>query len=292
VPASHGVVYAATGPGYTELAAQSARSLRAAMPGMAVDLWTDQDGVAGPFDRVHRLRHPGVRPKFEALADSRFDRTVCLDADTLVLAPFGDVFELSDRFDLALAHDQGRNNNHNQRIWRRPMPPSFPQLNTGVVLSGGAPEVRALFAEVGRVIRDEGLTSDQPVLRELLYLSRLRLAVLPPEYNLMYPRLLETQGQDACAPRILHSRRLHRHIRGDERRIRTVAETVGPDLAAHFERLRRADRTLDRTLDRAGRVSVTPLADTGILGGLRRLLLDLKTELVVLRNRGRRKDTP
>ena len=42
------------------------------------------------------------------MAETRFERTLFLDADTRVMAPLGDLFDVLKRFDCAMAHDVRR----------------------------------------------------------------------------------------------------------------------------------------------------------------------------------------
>ena len=88
-----GVIYVASGTDYRDLAIASARSLRAVEPGLAMDLFTDTPDAVPPglFDMLHPIARPEPRSKLTCMAATRFDRTLFLDADTLVLAPLGDV---------------------------------------------------------------------------------------------------------------------------------------------------------------------------------------------------------
>jgi len=45
---------------------------------------------------------------------------------------------------------------------------------------------------------------DQVTLRELLWLSDLRIATLPPEYNLRFKKYLKIWEGDEAQPKILH----------------------------------------------------------------------------------------
>ncbi|TMV58340.1 hypothetical protein FGG78_36505, partial [Thioclava sp. BHET1] len=103
-----GVIYVARGAGYLDLAERSATSLRACNPGLAVDLFTDQPEVApGLFDQVRPIPE-GVTSKLACLPETRFERTLYLDCDTLILAPFADLFTVLERFELAVTHDVRR----------------------------------------------------------------------------------------------------------------------------------------------------------------------------------------
>ena len=95
---SAGVVLVATGAEtYIELAARAAASVKRHCPGLPVDLYTDADRQLPAFDRVHRLDDPWFRSKIDALLNSRFARTLYMDADMLALADFRDVFEVLER---------------------------------------------------------------------------------------------------------------------------------------------------------------------------------------------------
>ena len=238
-----GYVFAATGEGYTALAARAAETLRAAAPNAAIDLYTDRLDAGGPFDAVHRLDDAFFRPKFEALLRSRFHRSVYLDADVWVVADPSDVFDLLDRFDLALAHDPYRATEHATTPWRRPLPAAFPQYNSGVIGARRSPATEALWRAVVAGVRG-GVARDQGVLRECLWESDLRIATLPEEYNLMGLRALNVMSSDTAAPRVIHSPRLHATFRRNRAAVRTLSDLLGPRAAAQVGRLVASDLTL------------------------------------------------
>jgi hypothetical protein len=140
------------------------------------------------------------------MRESRFERTLYLDADLMVLADLGDVFEVLDRFDFALCHDQLRNSVHARREYRIPLPNAYPQFNGGVVAFRRSPETLDFIDTWRTAIQDHGIHKDQPSLRELLWQSRLRVATLPPEYNLWdLARIDLMRPKHHSAPRIIHS---------------------------------------------------------------------------------------
>ena len=229
-----GVLYVATGPDYRALAEASARSLRAVEPGLPVDLFTDDPGAAaaGLFDAVHRIEDPHPRSKLDCLGRSRFDRTLFLDADTLVLGPLGDLFDVLDRFELALAHDVRRATELIRENAGAPTPYAFPQLNSGVLLYRRSPRMRAFFAEWARRFVESGGTRDQPVLKAMLWEGDLRFWVLPPEFNLRRVTLLDAWEPGDALPTILHSHRLMDHMRGGAPRISDPVALVEAERAA------------------------------------------------------------
>ncbi|GGH61641.1 hypothetical protein GVY41_15980 [Frigidibacter albus] len=259
-----GVVFAATGEGFTRLAIEAARSLRATNPGLAVDLFTDGPVDDPVFDRVHQLGRSWFRPKFEALRRSRFQRTICLDADVIIVADLRDVFEVLGRFDLVATHEQRRNTASAMRQLTRPMPAAFPQINGGMIGIRQSPATLAFIDLVERTMVEGNHGRDQYVLRELLFDSDLRIWVLPPEYNLMAVRQVEVQGTKFTAPRVLHLPRLHDHVKGSTKRLESPAAVIGPALWRHIQRMIAADMTLGGTGKRLARP-----VDRGVFGSLR-----------------------
>lgn len=235
-----GVIYVATGAAYRELAEASARSLRAVEPDLPVDLFTDapETVAAGLFDEVHRIADPHPRSKLDCMAETRFARTLFLDADTLVLAPLGDLFDLLERFELALAHDVRRSSELIRESAGEPKPYAFPQLNSGVLLYRRSPTMLAFLTEWARRFAESGGMRDQPILKEMLWESDLRFWVLPPEFNLRRVTLLDAWEPEDARPTILHSHRLMDHMRGQGPRISDPAELVAAEremLAVEWE---------------------------------------------------------
>jgi hypothetical protein len=229
-----GVIYVATGADYRDLATASARTLRAVEPDLPVDLFTDAPEAVEPglFDAVHLIANPHDRSKLDCLTLSRFARTLFLDCDTLVVNPLGDLWDILDRFDLALAHDVRRRTELIRAGHAVTTPYAFPQLNSGVMLYRRSPAMDAFFAEWVRRYVEAGLYRDQPVLKDLLWESDLRFYVLPPEFNLRRVTLLDAWEPGDARPTILHSHRLMDHMRSGGARISDVLALVDAERAA------------------------------------------------------------
>jgi hypothetical protein len=245
--ASRGVVLVATGAEtYIALAARAAASVRRACPGLAVDLFTDRPRDLAVFDRVHVLENPWFRSKIDALIGSRFARTLYMDADMLALADFRDVFEVLDRFDVALAQDWYRNSALHHSFWRKPLPPAFPQFNGGLIALRRNPATTAFLQDWAAAIRESGTGRDQISLRELLWDSELRIATLPEEYNLLWIQGLRYWTTLFAAPRIIHSPRFHRDFARYARAKDPAAARIGLVAASKLPMLLAADRGLAR----------------------------------------------
>lgn len=209
-----GVIYVAKGPGYLDLAERSVRSLRALHPGLEVDLFTDQVASPGLFDRVLPIP-PGPTPKLACLTETRFDRTLYLDCDTLILAPLGDLFAVADRFELALAHDMRRTSALIRESHLERLPYAFPQMNSGVMLYRKSKAMWDFLHDWRRRYHQAGRGRDQVSLHDLLWASDLRFYVLPPEFNLRRVTELDAWEPLDARPTILHSHRLLQHLRSN-----------------------------------------------------------------------------
>jgi hypothetical protein len=219
-------------------------------PGLEVDIFTDQVFDMPIFDCIHHLDDPWRRSKIDAMATSRFDKTLYLDADLFVIADIRDLFEVLDRFDMAMAHDPIRNGERCHTFWRKLLPNAFPQFNSGVIAYRHSTEVINLIKSWSVIVRENDFHRDQAVLRELVWESDLRVTTLPQEYNLMRYRELHLWKTHSSAPRIIHSTQLHRHFTKNKRRIDTLEELLGPLITSKLSLLLSADRGLARMAGR------------------------------------------
>lgn len=227
-----GVIYVARGAGYLDLAIASAQSLRALEPAILIDIFTDVEVPANaPFDNVAPIPHSGTRDKIACMVRTRFDCTLFLDCDTLVLAPLGDLFRLLTRVDLAVAHDVRRVSALIQESGIPDVPEAFPQFNTGVLLYRHTPLVQQFMADWAARYVALGVGRDQVSFRDLMWLGDLRYHVLAPEYNLRRVTELDAWEPMDARPTILHSHRLLQHLRGQGPRLRDLAEIL------HLERV-------------------------------------------------------
>jgi hypothetical protein len=272
-----GVIYVASGAAYLDLARASARSLRAVEPDLPVDLFTDDPDAPdlGMFDMVHRIDNPEPRSKLTCMAQTRFERTLFLDADTLVVAPLGDLFDLLERFDCAMAHDVRRASTLVQEGLTEATPYAFPQLNSGVLLYRRSRAMLAFLREWAARFKAAGVGRDQIILKDMLWQSDIRFYVLPPEFNLRRVTMLDAWEPLDARPTILHSHRFMDHMRGAGPRISDPATLVAAERVAHAAEWAVAsvpDDALAR-FDAAQRQiagAVAPARPAGAVGGHRR----------------------
>lgn len=242
-----GFIFATTGPLHTEMARRAAATVAAHHPDIPIDLFTDQTVSDPVFSEIHQLDYQGARPRFEGLERTRFDRTIALDSDLFVVAPIQDVFDVLDRFDIALAHDQRLNIfSHTLVDGDARVPPAFPQFNSGVIAIRRTPAVQRFVGDWRTAFEGSGQRIDQPSLRQTLYESDLRISTLPPQYNLIDPDLARGWDSRTASPRILHSVRIKDHAAAGHPAT-NPREVYGDDVMDWIADMQRADGTLSRT---------------------------------------------
>ncbi|ARO13464.1 hypothetical protein BVG79_00104 [Ketogulonicigenium robustum] len=250
-----GVIYVATGAGYRDLAVASATSLRAHEPHLQIDIFTDDlsDPALAIFDQVHLVDNPEPRSKLLYMQKTRFDHTLFLDADTLVVAPLGDVFDLLQQFDMALAHEVRRNGTLVNEGLEEQTPRAFSQLNSGVLLYRRTPAVLAFLAEWHQRFKAAGVPRDQIILKDMLWRTDLRYYVLPPEFNLRRVTELDAIEPLDMAPTVLHSHRLMDHMRAGAPRISDPAALMRAERAMLVQEWRDAGAPLTEDDDALAR---------------------------------------
>ena len=203
-----GIVFVATGARYIACAENAARSVRKHMPDVPIALFTDakQLGVSlnEVFDPVIELESVHHRSKVDCLMKSPFERTLFLDADIRVLEDVSELFDLLERFDIAMAHAHARNRPATRTVWNQSLCDAFPQFNTGVIAVRRNAQTQTLLQDWSDSYVAAGFRKDQVTLRELLWSSELRVATLPPEFNIRYPKNLWLWSKREARPRICH----------------------------------------------------------------------------------------
>ena len=199
-----GVLFIATGEIHVEAARRAALSVRRLNPSLRLGLFSDLRPSDGVFDDWSRVTDPHERSKVDFLPRTPYRDTLYLDTDVRVVADLGDMFRLLERFDFALAQVVRWQKAFYQRSWIEDVPSSFPQHNGGVILYRSTPEVIAFFEAWRDNYHEAGFKEDQVTLRELLWTTPLRLATLPPQFNMRSYTLIDRLFSQRADPRILH----------------------------------------------------------------------------------------
>jgi len=207
---SRGVIYVATGRKFVDEALISICSVKKHMPDLSISLFTDRrELVLSPpvgIDSVFLLQDVtrSCRDKIKPLADSPYDKTLFLDSDTYLCEPVYELFEMLDRFDIALAQAPDR-----CQYDLPSLPDCFTELNSGVIAFRKSTQVSDLLIQWEETFMqmldvDSKSYRDQHSLRDSLYRSTIQFFVLPPEYN--FRTICPNFAGKNCKVKIIHGR--------------------------------------------------------------------------------------
>ena len=214
---SNGILYITYGRKYVSAAIHSATTAREHCPGILIHLFVDkvffeEFGFAkdtAPFTSVSVIENPHRRSKVDYISRSPFDRTLYMDSDTSVAQDISGVFDVLDRFDIAAIHAMRRNSRRAHEFWTKPIPSAFPHFNGGIILYRNTPKVLELLRNWSVAYAESGSSHDQATLRELIWDSDLRVATLPPEYNVRFMKFKYFWSKTEAVPMIYHLKKYH-----------------------------------------------------------------------------------
>lgn len=205
---TRGVVYAATGEKFVREANTSVDSLKRHNPSLPATLFTDSgENASDKFDAVKSIEpsKAGLFDFIRVLPKTPYECTLFLDTDTYVTEDISELFELLDKFELAISQKPGHipgSTGGNSYI-----PQAFPQHNSGVILykkTDAVCDVLSAWKERYRTAMEKrGYTgADEPFLREVLWEKDVDYMDLPPEYNCRFIQ----PGSVSERVKILHGR--------------------------------------------------------------------------------------
>ncbi len=213
-----GVIYIATGEKYIEEALISATSLKKHMPNLSVTLFSDIDVKSKYLDNVIKIKKPkySFEDKVRCVSKSPYDRTLFLDTDTYICDDVSGLFDLLDRFDMAIAHFPMKRESNIKGI-----PKSFVLLDTGIILFKKSLQVKTLFSEWLKLynldkkrgstrlnsgfknkfkLKKKGIPNAF-IFNEIIYNNKIRFVTLTKEYDFR-----AKCGFVNCKVKILHNR--------------------------------------------------------------------------------------
>ena len=199
-----GVIYVATGEKFVALAAKSAISLKTHCPGLPVHIFTECDTVSYDcFDSATKISDPHFRSKVDHMYKTPYQKTLFLDADTRICEDITPLFDLLERCDMAMAHEPSRRADR-MKQYPGSIPHSFAPLNSGVILFKKTDPVISFLKEWGKNYHKSTIRGDQTTLRELVWLTDLKVIILPTEYNVRYKFCIRALARTKITPKILH----------------------------------------------------------------------------------------
>jgi len=144
-------------------------------------LFTNFEDDFGEFDNIVQISDSPIdrwEAKYKAFLLTPYVETLHLDADTLIVDDISELFDLLNRFDVALPFSPWY-------ISRKPreVPVSFPEFAGGLIIWRNDWEMRKLWGRMYNRMRRHLPGCDEPALREELYKSDIRFSVVPWEYT-------------------------------------------------------------------------------------------------------------
>jgi len=201
---SKGAIYIASGEEHIKRARKSAKSLKKKNDIDVSLLTPDEDVSSEYFDRIKKIDRE-INQKGDSLLTEKdiiYDKNLYLDSDTFVNSEISDVFQLLDRFEIAMAFNEARAWYHEEFYENKniEIPEAFPEYNSGVIAFRDTKKVRKLFKDWGNTYEEFEYSRNQPALRKVLFESKVNLGAIPPEYNFM----TNTVGFASGDVKILH----------------------------------------------------------------------------------------
>jgi hypothetical protein len=217
----YGIVYLATGSRYLKQCFFSAKNVKKKCKNISTTLITDKKITNKYLNNVKIAKFNCKRHKQDYLFEkSPYDYSLYLDTDTKVVYSILEVFEILNKFDIALVQDFSRKNKRWSKVIKDydNIPYSFPEYCGGVILFKKTKKVeqffklwKELFYKYNNMFK-EVKNHDQPSLRVSLWNSDLRIHTLPIEYNIRSEdnrrkwdkRIKSGIEDDVLRPRIFH----------------------------------------------------------------------------------------
>ena len=219
--AEKGYLYIAYGEAFTKEALMSIQSLRR-FTDLPIAIYTDNRELAISKQEELKISIVGeivanhLRAKVDYMDQSPFVKTVFLDSDTVVVRNCDDMFDLLDRFDIAIVNDYARKREKYSKIVPEysEIPYAFSEANSGVIAFNNSARTQTflkMWKEYFYKYYKETNGWDQISFRISLWKSNVRLHHMPFEYNVRSAANREKQrhykhefGEDHMESRIVH----------------------------------------------------------------------------------------
>lgn len=181
-----GIVYCATGKElFLEELFVSLEYIKKYNKNFAISIFTEEKFLHNiqkvKVNSIHLIEKPqySFGDKIYSIRNSPYKKTLYLDCDIVVADNISEVFNVLDKFDLAIAHIPYKNRKINN--------PNSPLFNGGVI-AVKKNEVTDLFLEKWDIkYKLKNISNDQVTLREVIDTTKIPFFILPQEYNFRLP---------------------------------------------------------------------------------------------------------
>lgn len=201
-----GVLYIASEFEYLMEAIQSIESLREVMPNIPVALISNVAKKPPNVDQLLdiNLLECNYSDKVFNIQRTPFEKTIYLDTDTTINKYIGEIFDLLDKYEIAVAHNDNRTFMPGREYPVTDIPDCFPEYNTGVIgfNKQSTDELFNRWKEIYTNYAGENYYLDQPAFRKALFETDINTATLPTEFNCRF----HYGGYVADKIRVFHGR--------------------------------------------------------------------------------------
>ncbi len=219
--AEKGYLYIAYGEAFTKEALLSIESLRR-YTNLPIAIYTDRGDIADikreklNISLIGEIKANHLRAKVDYMDQSPFVDTVFMDSDTVVVRNCDDMFDLLERFDVAIVNDYARKRKKYSDIVPEygEIPYAFSEANSGVIAFNSSTRTQTflkMWKEYFYKYFKETNGWDQISFRISLWKSNVRIHHMPFEYNVRSKENREKQrrykhefGEDHMESRIIH----------------------------------------------------------------------------------------
>ena len=222
-----GIVYIVSGDSFNKETLMSIKSLRR-FNNYPICVFTDCPDLYSGMNlyKVVKINKVHTRSKVDYILRSPFNKTLYLDSDTLINYNLKDFEILLDRFDVCATLDSARKRISFNEFYRAyyEIPYAFSEVNGGILAFRKA-KITSDFLDLWHeeYYKNNFITKnwDQPSLRVALWKSKVKLYILPPEYNVrskdhIHKNLrMKALDTELMKPRIFHlhyNREVHKNI--------------------------------------------------------------------------------
>ena len=200
-----GFIYVAVGEQSFCAAVRSLKSLRN-FHDEPVVIYTDRLYNALSFNSVELklIKNPHRRSKVYCAKESPFNKTIYIDSDTKIVSELNGLWDLLDKYELLICHDNARVHSRNTDLDSVPVGDAFPEFNSGFFCYKKTNNMITLMHKWSEIMELGSERKDQPTLRKLLWESHVKFYVLPPEYNIRDHKYVRTWARYEATPKVLH----------------------------------------------------------------------------------------
>ena len=210
-----GVLYIAFNENFLKEALISAESVKKHCPDMNITIYSDIEVSSKYVDNYAKISPKHIRSKVDFIHTTPYEKTIFLDSDTIIDHDISEMFDILEKYDMAICHDLARKRKYvsEQIPEYSKIPYVFSEVNPGVVVFKKNERVMKFFEDWRKLFYKYFSRNpyEQPTFRTALWHSDVKLYIMPVEFNIRSKANRQKQvknkyrfGEEHLKPRIYH----------------------------------------------------------------------------------------